>query len=94
MRYGSWSKAPIWLSDGVTCPSTPPPKGPADCRQVLFLAIKKLRARVVEMPVTTTYRPESTFNIRRHLPLFLRDIVEIRLNDLKGSYEATATMAR
>jgi dolichyl-phosphate beta-glucosyltransferase len=62
--------------------------------EVLFVALKKLGARVVEMPVATTYRPESTFNVRKHLPLFLRDIVEIRLNNLRGRYQATATMAR
>jgi len=62
--------------------------------EVLFLARKKLGARVLEMPVATTYRPESTFNVRKHLPLFLKDISQIRLNDLQGRYQATATMAR
>jgi dolichyl-phosphate beta-glucosyltransferase len=62
--------------------------------EVLFVALKKLGARVAEMPVATTYRPESTFNVRKHLPLFLRDIVEIRLNNLRGRYQATGTMAR
>ena len=53
--------------------------------EVLFLA-KQLGARIVEMPVTTTYRGESTFNVRKHLPRFLEDIVQIRLNDLRGNY--------
>jgi glycosyltransferase involved in cell wall biosynthesis len=53
--------------------------------EVLFLA-RKLGARIVEMPVTTTFGAESTFNVRRHLPRFLRDIVQIRLNDLAGRY--------
>jgi glycosyltransferase involved in cell wall biosynthesis len=53
--------------------------------EVLFLA-RKLGARIVEMPVTTTYRGESTFSVRKHLPLFLKDIVQIRLNDLAGRY--------
>lgn len=53
--------------------------------EVLFLA-KRLGARIVELPVTTTYRAESTFNVRRHLPRFLEDIVQIRLNDLRGVY--------
>ena len=53
--------------------------------EVLFLA-KQLGARIVEMPVTTTYRAESTFNVRRHLPRFLRDIVQIRMNALAGRY--------
>ena len=35
--------------------------------EVLFLA-RKLGARIVEMPVATTYRDESTFNVRKHLP--------------------------
>ena len=53
--------------------------------EVLFLA-SRLGGRVVEMPVATTYRGESTFNVRRHLPRFLRDIVQVRLNDLAGRY--------
>ena len=53
--------------------------------EVLFLA-RKLGARIVELPVSTTYRAESTFSVRRHLPLFLKDIVQIRLNDLRGRY--------
>ena len=55
--------------------------------EVLFLA-RKLGARIVELPVSTTYRAESTFSIRKHLPRFLRDIVQIRLNDLAGRYRA------
>ncbi|MCA1646453.1 MAG: glycosyltransferase [Chloroflexi bacterium] len=53
--------------------------------EVLFLA-RKLGARIVEMPVSTTYRAESTFSVRRHLPLFLKDIFQIRWNDLAGRY--------
>ncbi len=53
--------------------------------EVLFVA-RRLGARVVEMPVTTTYRSESTFSVRRHLPRFLRDIAQIRLNDVAGRY--------
>jgi glycosyltransferase involved in cell wall biosynthesis len=53
--------------------------------EVLFLA-QRLGARIVEMPVSTTYRADSTFSVRRHLPRFLRDIVQIRLNDLRGCY--------
>jgi glycosyltransferase involved in cell wall biosynthesis len=53
--------------------------------EVLFLA-RKLGARIVELPVSTTYHAESTFSVRRHLPLFLKDIVQIRLNDLRGRY--------
>ena len=62
--------------------------------EVLFLA-RKLGARIVEMPVSTTFRPESTFDVRKHLPVFLRDIAQIRLNDIRGLYAGSpATMAR
>jgi len=53
--------------------------------EVLFLA-SKLGARIVELPVTTTFRAESTFDVRKHLPRFLADVVQIRLNDLAGRY--------
>jgi glycosyltransferase involved in cell wall biosynthesis len=53
--------------------------------EALFLA-RKLGARIVQMPVSTSYRAESTFNVRKHLPIFLRDIVKIRLDDLAGRY--------
>jgi glycosyltransferase involved in cell wall biosynthesis len=53
--------------------------------EVLFLA-RRLGARIVEMPVTTEYRAESTFNVRKHLPRFLQDIVQIRVNALRGRY--------
>lgn len=53
--------------------------------EILFLA-KLQGLHIVEMPVSTTYRAESTFSVRRHLPLFLRDIVSIRLNALRGYY--------
>jgi glycosyltransferase involved in cell wall biosynthesis len=53
--------------------------------EVLFLA-QALGARIIEMPVSTTYRADSTFSVRKHLPQFLRDIVQIRLNDLGGCY--------
>jgi dolichyl-phosphate beta-glucosyltransferase len=53
--------------------------------EVLFLAMR-YGARVEEMPVATTYRGESTFSVRKHLPRFLRDIVQIRLNALQGCY--------
>jgi hypothetical protein len=53
--------------------------------EVLFVA-RKVGARIVELPVRTAYRPESTFDVRRHLPRFLADIVQIRRNDLAGRY--------
>ncbi|HLZ25770.1 MAG TPA: glycosyltransferase [Chloroflexota bacterium] len=54
--------------------------------EALFLA-RKLGARIVEMPVRATYRAESTFDVRKHLPIFLRDIVQIRFNDLARRYK-------
>jgi glycosyltransferase involved in cell wall biosynthesis len=53
--------------------------------EVLFLA-KKLGARIVPMPVTTTFREEGTFNVRKHLPRLLGDIVQIRRNARAGRY--------
>ncbi|GAC1316417.1 MAG: glycosyltransferase family 2 protein [Chloroflexota bacterium] len=53
--------------------------------EILFLA-RMRGARIVEMPVATTYRAESTFSVRRHLPLFLHDILSIRLNAWRGHY--------
>jgi glycosyltransferase involved in cell wall biosynthesis len=54
--------------------------------EVLFIA-RRLGARLVELPVSTTYRPESTFDVRRHLPRFLADIVQIRRNAIAGRYD-------
>jgi glycosyltransferase involved in cell wall biosynthesis len=54
--------------------------------EVLFVA-RKLGARIVQLPVSTTFRDESTFDVRRHLPRFLMDIVQIRVNDLAGRYD-------
>ena len=53
--------------------------------EVLFLASRR-GARIVELPVGTTYRAESTFSVRKHLPRFLRDIVQIRLNAIQARY--------
>lgn len=53
--------------------------------EVLFLA-RRLGARIVEMPVPTAYRAESTFSVRKHLPRFLADVVQIRLNAIAGRY--------
>jgi len=55
--------------------------------EVLFLALR-LGARIVEMPVRTTYRAESSFSVRKHLPRFLADIVQIRINALMAKYAA------
>ena len=53
--------------------------------EALFIA-RKLGACIVELPVSTTYRAESTFDVRRHLPRLLADIIQIRRNDLAGLY--------
>jgi dolichyl-phosphate beta-glucosyltransferase len=53
--------------------------------EVLFLA-RKLGAAITELPVATTYRAGSTYSVRRHLLPFLRDVLQIRLNDLRGYY--------
>ena len=53
--------------------------------EVLFLA-RQMHAVIVEMPVATEYRAESTFDVRRHLAPMLRDIVQIRFNHLRGRY--------
>ena len=53
--------------------------------EALFIA-RKLGASIVELPVSTTYRAESTFDVRRHLPRLLADIIQIRRNDLAGLY--------
>jgi glycosyltransferase involved in cell wall biosynthesis len=53
--------------------------------EVLFLA-RRLGARIAELPVTTTYRPGSTYVLRRHLLPFLQDVLRIRLNALRGAY--------
>jgi dolichyl-phosphate beta-glucosyltransferase len=58
--------------------------------EVLFLA-RHMGARIVEMPVETDYRDESTFNVRKHLPTFLKDIAQIRVNALAGRYTVPAS---
>jgi dolichyl-phosphate beta-glucosyltransferase len=53
--------------------------------EVLFLA-RKLGYSIVEMPVTTAYRAESTFDVSKQLRAVLLDIVQIRQNDVQGYY--------
>jgi dolichyl-phosphate beta-glucosyltransferase len=53
--------------------------------EVIFIA-RRLGARIVQMPVSVEYRPDSTYNVRKHLPPFLRDIVRIRWNALRRRY--------
>ena len=53
--------------------------------EVLFLA-RLHKAVIVEMPVATEYRADSTYHLRQHLPRFLRDVAQIRLNHLRNLY--------
>ena len=53
--------------------------------EALYVA-RKLGARIEILPVQTTYRGDSTFNVRKHLPQFLEDIVQIRRNAMSGLY--------
>lgn len=53
--------------------------------EVLYLA-RRFGARIVEYPVQVEFRADSTYNVRRHLPPFLRDIIRVRLNALTGRY--------
>jgi glycosyltransferase involved in cell wall biosynthesis len=61
--------------------------------EVLFLA-RRFGYRIVEMPVTTTFRADSTFDVSRHLQPFLRDIVQIRRNANLGLYGGRSTGRR
>ena len=47
--------------------------------EALFLA-RRMGARIAEMPVSVEFRDESTFDVSRHLPPFIKDIYGIRLN--------------
>jgi dolichyl-phosphate beta-glucosyltransferase len=53
--------------------------------EVLFLA-RRLGARVKELPVEVTFRPGSSYDVRRHLLPFLGDILAIRRHALSGAY--------
>lgn len=55
--------------------------------EILFLA-RRLRAVIVAFPVEVAFREGSTFDVAKHLPRFLRDIVQVRVNALKGVYDA------
>ena len=55
--------------------------------EAIFLA-RRLGARIVEMPVQVEYRADSTYDVRRDLPPFLRDIARIRLNAIRGRYRS------
>lgn len=54
--------------------------------EVLYLA-RRLGLRVVPLPVSCEFRDDSTYNVRKHLPPFLRDIAAVRLNAWAGHYQ-------
>lgn len=53
--------------------------------EAIYLA-RRLGARIAEQRVSVEFRDESTYDLRRHLPAFLRDIWRIRLNAIRGRY--------
>jgi glycosyltransferase involved in cell wall biosynthesis len=53
--------------------------------EALYLA-RTLGARVVPLRVSCEFREGSTYDIRKHLPPFLGDILRIRANALMGRY--------
>jgi glycosyltransferase involved in cell wall biosynthesis len=53
--------------------------------EALYLA-RRWGLRVETVPVAVEFRDDSTYNIKKHLPPFLRDIGRIRLNALTGRY--------
>ena len=54
--------------------------------EVLFLA-RRLGYRVRPFPVQMSFRAGSTFDVRKHLPRFLKDILRVRWNSLRGVYD-------
>jgi dolichyl-phosphate beta-glucosyltransferase len=55
--------------------------------EAIYLA-KRFGARIVEYPVSVEFRGDSTYDLRRHVPPFLRDIVAVRVNALRRLYPA------
>ena len=54
--------------------------------EALYLA-RRLGAKVQPFPVEVSFQAGSTFDVRKHLPRFLKDILRIRLNALRGVYD-------
>lgn len=54
--------------------------------KVLYLA-RRLGAKVESFPVEVSFQAGSTFDVRKHLPRFLEDILRVRLNALRGVYD-------
>lgn len=60
--------------------------------EVLYLA-EKFGYRIAEVPVEWIDAPGSTVDAARVAARFLADLVKIRLDDLRGAYDATAGAA-
>lgn len=54
--------------------------------EVLFLA-RRMGAQVKPFPVEVSFQAGSTFDVRKHLPRFLKDILRVRVNALRGAYD-------
>ncbi len=54
--------------------------------EALFLA-RRLGAVVQTFPVEVSFQAGSTFDVRKHLPRFLKDIWRVRVNALRGIYD-------
>ena len=54
--------------------------------EVLYLA-RRLKAKVKPFPVEMAFRAGSTFDVKKHLPRFLKDIFRVRINAFKGVYD-------
>lgn len=59
--------------------------------ELLFIA-GRLGLRVTEIPVRVAYRPGGTYSVRRHLWPFLREIVAIKRQDVRGVYRRGARL--
>lgn len=60
-------------------------KGFAFDLEVLYLA-HKFRYKVAEVPVEWINAPDSKVNLRKDIPCFVRDLCQIKWNELRGSY--------
>lgn len=54
--------------------------------EVLYLA-RRTGAKIVPFTVEMSFREGSTYDVRKHLPRFLKDIFRVRWNALRGVYD-------
>lgn len=54
--------------------------------EVLYLA-RRLGFAVRPFPVDVSFQAGSTYDVRKHLPRFLKDILRVRVNALRGVYD-------